>query len=315
MPDPRAFQDAPIVALIGDTPLVDLTAVSPDPAVTIHGKLESRNPGGSVKDRPALAIVQDAWEELSRGATLIDATSGNTGIAYALLGRALGFPVHLFMPENASDERKRMFDLYGAQMTLTPADEGQDGAIERCQAHAEEAGDAVVYVDQYSNPANPRAHLETTGPEILAQTDGRLTHLITGIGTGGTITGIGRCLAKQAPDVRVVGLQPAEPLHGMEGWKHLPTNKTPAVLDRTVIHEERTVGTMDAWHAGVELLERLGLAVGPSAAAGLAACQGLAEELDEGHLVTILPDGFDRYASTLYGEHLREEGRTPGEAT
>lgn len=297
---------------MGDTPLVDLSALSPNPSVTIHGKLESRNPGGSVKDRPALFIVRDAWDRLAQGATLIDATSGNTGIAYALMGRALGFPVHLFMPENASDERKRLFELYAAEMTLTPADEGQDGAIERCQAYAEANAEDIVYVDQYSNPANPAAHVATTGPEILDQADGRLTHVVTGIGTGGTVTGIGRFLAKQAPEVRVIGLQPAEPLHGMEGWKHLATNKTPAILDKSVIHEERLIATMAAWEAGVQLLEHTGLAVGPSAGAGVAACQALAEELDDGHLVTILPDGFDRYASTLYGEHLRQEAQQPG---
>lgn len=189
-------QDAPLVQLIGGTPLVDLSMLSPNPEVTLQGKLEARNPGGSVKDRPALFIVRDAWPQLSQGATLVDATSGNTGIAYAVLGRALGFPVHLFMPENASDERKAMFELYGAEMTLTSADEGQDGAIEACQAHAEDHGEQVVYVDQYSNPANPRSHRETTGPEILAQTEGQLTHLVTGIGTGGTITGLASFLKK-----------------------------------------------------------------------------------------------------------------------
>ncbi len=306
---------APVVELIGGTPLVDLSELSASAGVSIFGKLEARNPGGSIKDRPALFIVQDAWEALSEGASLVDATSGNTGLAYALLGRALGFPVHLFMPENASDERKGLFGLYGAELTLTPADEGQDGAIERCQAYLEGAEGAHVYADQYSNPANPRAHEQTTGPEILTQAPRRVSHFVAGIGTGGTITGIARCLADQAPEARVIGLQPAEPLHGMEGWKHLETNKRPAVLDETLIHETATVTTMEAWETGARILRELGVALGPSSGANVAACLALAEELDEGTIVTVLPDGLDRYGSTTYAGFVREEtaeARQPG---
>lgn len=299
-------EDTPVVQLIGDTPMVDLSALSPNPDVTIEGKLESANPGGSVKDRPALSMVLNSWEAISSGRTLVDATSGNTGIAYAVLGRALGFPVHLFMPENASEERKQLFRLYGAQVTLTPGDEGQDGAIERCQDHVDEHPDDVVYVDQYSNPANPHAHEEMTGPEILQQSEEDVTHFVAGIGTGGTITGTARFLRKFSPATDIVGLQPAQALHGMEGWKHLKTNKTPSVLDRNVIDAERTVATQDAWDAGVALVRELGLALGPSAGAALAGCQALAEEIDRGHIVTILPDGFDRYGSTLYADHVRD---------
>ncbi len=298
--------DAPVVELIGDTPLVDLSAFTASPQVEILGKLEATNPGGSVKDRPALAIVEDAWPQLSKGATLVDATSGNTGIAYAVLARALGFDVHLFMPENASQERKQLFDLYGASLTLTPGEEGQDGAIERCQDHVEASGESVVYVDQYSNEANPRAHEQTTGPEILKQTNASITHFVAGIGTGGTITGTARALQDTLPAVEIVGLQPAGPMHGMEGWKHLETNKVPAVLDREIIDAVRTVETKAAWQAGLDLLGQLGLALGPSAGAALAGCLQLAREIDEGRIVTILPDGFERYRSTLYGEHLRD---------
>ncbi|MDX1611099.1 MAG: PLP-dependent cysteine synthase family protein [Candidatus Thermoplasmatota archaeon] len=307
-------EHAPVVRLIGETPLVDLSALSPNPAVTIQGKLEQRNPGGSIKDRPALYIARAAWPELARGATLVDATSGNTGIAYALLGRALGFPVHLFMPENASEERKRTFQLYGARLTLTPAEEGQDGAIEACQAYLAEDQDApIVYADQYSNEANPLAHERTTGPEIDAQSGAGLTHFVAGIGTGGTLTGTARYLAKHRPGVQIVGLQPAEPLHGMEGWKHLATNKVPAILDPSVMDEERTVGTLAAWDTGARLLTEVGLALGPSAGAAVAACCELASELEEGHLVTILPDGFERYQSTRYAEHVLETVQThPG---
>lgn len=315
VPEAAFPEDAPLIQLIGDTPLVDLSSLSPNPNVRIEGKLEARNPGGSVKDRPALSMVVDAWDQLAAGRTLIDATSGNTGIAYAVLGRALGFDVHLFMPENASEERKALFALYGAEVTLTPGDEGQDGAIERCQAHADAHADEIVYVDQYSNPANPHAHEETTGPEILSDTRDGLTHFVAGIGTGGTITGTARFLRKFKPAVEVVGLQPAQALHGMEGWKHLETNKVPSILDRNVIDRTRTVPTQDAWDAGVRLLDELGLALGPSAGAAVAGCLALAEELDQGRLVTILPDGFDRYGSTLYADHLREamgtkEGRS-----
>jgi cysteine synthase B len=300
---PEFPAEAPLVALIGDTPLVDLSQLVPGDT-RVYGKLEADNPGGSVKDRPARAMVEDAWDELAAGGTLVDATSGNTGIAYSVLGRALGFDVHLFMPENASDEREQLFELYGAEVTLTPADEGQDGAIERCQDHAEGRED-LVYVDQYSNPANPRAHRETTGPEILAQAPD-VTHFVTGIGTGGTITGSARHLRKQRPSIETVGLQPEGPLHGMEGWKHLATNKTPAILDRDVIDEEATIGTEDAWQASIELLRELGLALGPSAGANLAGARQLAAERSPEAVVTILPDGFDRYRSTLYGDRVRE---------
>lgn len=306
-PFPRS---APIVDLVGQTPMVDLSPLSPSEDVEILGKLEADNPGGSVKDRPALAIARDAWSKLGQGRTLVDATSGNTGIAYAVIGRALGFDVHLFMPENASRERKDLFQLYGAEVTLTPGDEGQDGAIERCRAHADEHPE-TVYVDQYSNPANPRAHEETTGPEILDQTDGRVTHLVAGVGTGGTITGTARALDASEADARVVGLQPEQALHGMEGWKHLSTNKTPAVLDRSVLDAERTVGTERAWETGVRLVDELGLALGPSAGANVAGSLDVARELDEGVVVTVLPDGFDRYASTLYGDRVREAMEGP----
>jgi cysteine synthase B len=297
--------DAPVVDLVGDTPLVDLSRLSPNPDVELHAKLEAANPGGSVKDRPALFIARDAWSKLADGRTLTDATSGNTGIAYAVIGRGLGFDVHLFMPANASQERKDLFDLYGAEVTLTPPDEGQDGAIEACQAHAEEAGDDVVYVDQYSNPANPRSHEATTGPEILDQLGAPPTHLVTGVGTGGTITGTGRAL-REACGARIVGLQPEQALHGMEGWKHLPTNKTPRVLDESVLDETRTVGTDDAWATGARLVDELGLALGPSAGANVLGAIELARELDEGRIVTVLPDAFDRYASTLYADRVRE---------
>jgi len=301
----RFPSDVPLVELIGDTPLVDLSALSPNPDVSIHGKLESANPGGSIKDRPALSMVQDAWARLSAGATLVDATSGNTGIAYAVFGRALGFDVHLFMPDNASDERKQLFDLYGAKTTLTPADEGQDGAIKRCQAHAAEHGEDLVYVDQYSNPANPRAHEQTTGPEIVKQADAP-THLVAGIGTGGTITGLARYFDEHRPSMRVIGLQPRSPMHGMEGWKHLETNHTPAIYEPELLDEVQTVDTNAAWQTGVRILDELGLALGPSAGANVAGAIQLAEQLDEGRVVTVLPDGFDRYASTLYADRVRE---------
>lgn len=304
------MDEPPLARLVGNTPLIDLTRLSPSPHVTIHGKLEATNPGGSVKDRPALYITREAHETLHDGKTLIDATSGNTGIAYALMGRAFGFPVHLFMPENASQERKKLFHLYGARLTLTPAEEGQDGAIEACQAHAKAHPDETVYVDQYSNPANPRSHEETTGPEILQQAPG-LTHFIAGIGTGGTLTGTARHLTKHAPHATIIGLQPAQALHGMEGWKHLETNKTPSILDATLIDREQTVHTPDAWDASKRLLTTHGLALGPSSGAALAACRRLAKDLDQGHLVTILPDGFDRYASTLYAEHIHQATGTP----
>lgn len=302
---PVASQQPPVAALVGDTPLVDLSELSPNPDVTLLGKLEAQNPGGSVKDRPALFIARDALPRLQEGRTLVDATSGNTGIAYAVMGRAFGFDVHLFMPENASRERKDLFELYGATLTLTPGDEGQDGAIEACRRYAKQHPDRVEYVDQYSNPANPRSHQETTGPEILDQAPS-LTHFVAGIGTGGTVTGTARHLAENAPHVDTVGLQPAQALHGMEGWKHLETNKTPSVLDEGLIGEERTVPTDEAWETGVQLVQELGLALGPSAGAAVAGCQRLAAEIDHGTLVTVLPDGFDRYASTLYADHVRQ---------
>lgn len=293
---------SPLESLIGNTPLVRLESFEPRAGVELWAKLESWNPGGSVKDRAALWIVRDAERRglLGSGKTLLDATSGNTGIAYAMLGAAKGLRVKLCVPESASPERKRILLAYGAELVLTDPTEGSDGAIRAAQDLARREPGRYHYADQYSNPANPLAHFETTGPEIWGQTGGRVTHFVAGLGTSGTLMGAGRRLREYRAGVRLVSVQPDGPLHGLEGLKHMPTALVPKIYDSRLADENLEVATEEA-QAGVRRLAReAGLLVGVSSGAAFVAARRVAARLEEGVVVTLFPDGGDRYLSERF---------------
>lgn len=296
------------VSAIGNTPLLRLRRLParhglPE-TVEVWLKAEWTNPGGSIKDRPALGIVRAALAsgQLGRGKILLDATSGNTGIAYAMLGAAIGFPVELVVPGSASDERKRILSAYGAQTVYSDPYDGSNGAIRLARERAANAPARYFYADQYSNPANPAAHVATTGPEIWRQTDGRITHLVAGLGTTGTLMGAGRFLKSRNPDVSLVAVQPAESFHGIEGLKHLPTAIVPTIYDAAVPDIQVGIETDDAFDAARELACCEGLFAGTSTGAALAAALRLGRDLavhgEHGVIVAIAPDGGSKYLST-----------------
>jgi len=290
---------AAVWSLIGNTPLVRLARLEPHPGVEIHAKLESRNPGGSVKDRAAASMILDGLRRgaLRPGLTLLDATSGNTGIAYAMLGAALGYPVKLCVPSSVSEERKRLLHVYGAEVLWTSPMEGSDGAIHLAQQlHAEEP-DLYFYPDQYNNPANWRAHYETTGPELLQQTGGAITHFVAGLGTSGTFVGTGRRLREARPGIRLISVQPDSPLHGLEGLKHMDTAIVPGIYDASLADEDVRVDTEAAWAMLRRVAREEGLFVGVSGAAALVAAVGVAERVERGVVAAVIPDGGERYLS------------------
>jgi cysteine synthase B len=299
----------PVADLVGDTPLVRIPSLEPDAGdVTVHGKLEGANPGGSVKARPALFMIEDGIRqgELGDGQTLVDATSGNTGIAYATLGAAWGIPVALCMPENASEERRRILRAHGAELILTDPVEGQDGAIRRCREIVDEDPGSYFYPDQYNNDANPRSHVETTGPEIWEATDGEVTHLVVGLGTSGTAMGTGRYLKEQAPGIELVGLEPNSPFHGLEGLKHMESSIVPGIFEPKLLDRRLGVGTEASYEEVRRLARQEGLFLGQSSGSAAVAARDLAAELAEAGegatVVAILPDGGDKYLSTaLWG--------------
>jgi cysteine synthase B len=271
--------------------------------VEIYGKAESRNPGGSVKDRPALSMIREGERQghLTREKTLIDATSGNTGIAYAMIGAALGYRIKICLPKNASPERKRILKAYGAEVILTPPELGSDGAILEARRIYAEDPDRYFYPDQYNNPANWRAHYETTAVEILEQTDGKLTHFVAILGTSGTCMGITRRLRQDAPHVRCYSAQPATGFHGIEGTKHMPTAIVPGIYDPALADDNLWVDTEDAYAMTRRVAREEGLLVGISAGANLHAAHQIAKRLHEsgetGRIVTVLCDGADKYLS------------------
>ncbi|GBC93630.1 Cysteine synthase B [bacterium HR15] len=306
-------QAAEIVELIGYTPLIRLrrvTAHLPD-SIEIYGKAEWFNPGGSVKDRPAWNIIRTAIErgELHRGKRLLDATSGNTGIAYAMIGAALGFGVTLCVPANVSLERKRILRAYGAEVIYTDPLESSDGAIRMARQLYAERPDLYYYADQYNNPANWQAHYETTGVEIWQQTEGRITHFVAGLGTTGTFVGTGRRLREYNPAIQLVSFQPDSPLHGLEGLKHLETAIVPGIYDPTLADRDLHISTEEAYRMVRRLAQEEGLLVGISAGAAVAACLRLAEQIlaasigtPHAVIVTILPDSADKYLSERFWE-------------
>ena len=288
--------------LIGNTPLLRLNHLNPNPKVEIYAKAEWANPGGSVKDRPALKMIREAEHAglLTKEKTIIDATSGNTGIAYAMIGAALGYKVELCLPQNASAERKRILQAYGARVVLTDPMSGTDGAILEVRRRVAESPDKYVYLDQYNNPANWQSHYETTGIEIFQQTTGRITHFVAGLGTSGTFVGVSRRLRELKPEARLISMQPDSPYHGLEGMKHMLTAIVPGIYDATLADEELEVMTEDA-HAMVrQLAKREGWFVGVSAAANIVAALKVAEQLEQGVIVTILCDGGSRYLSEKF---------------
>lgn len=291
-----------LVDRVGHTPLVRIQKLARDlGGVEVWAKLEWMNPGGSVKDRAALSMVRDALARgaLRGGKTLIDSTSGNTGVAYAWIGAALGIPVALVMPENVSEARKRITKAYGARLIYSDPLEGSDGAIRLVRKLVAEEPDRWFYPDQYSNEANPRAHQTGTAREIWEQTGGRVTHFVAGIGTGGTVMGTGRGLRALNPAVKVIAVEPEEALHGLEGLKHMPSSIVPAIYKESEVDEKLSVATDVGWDLAERLSVEEGLLAGHSSGAALAGALIVARRLAAagkgGVVVTLFPDRADRY--------------------
>ncbi|HWE86749.1 MAG TPA: cysteine synthase family protein [Terracidiphilus sp.] len=304
---PPSQPGTPVIHRIGITPLLRFTRLAAGlSGITLLGKAEWANPGGSVKDRAAFSILRDASSRglLGPGKTLLDATSGNTGIAFAMLGAALGFPVHLAMPGSVSPERKRILQAYGATIDWTDPDLGSDGAIHRARELAANSPQRFFYADQYSNPANWQAHYRTTAPEIWTQTDGRITHFVAGLGTSGTFTGVTRRLREFNPSLQAISVQPDSPFHGLEGLKHMPTSLVPAIYDPTLASRNIEIETEAAYNMVRRLARDEGVLIGISAGAALAAALKIAREEYAAHreamIVTVLPDSADKYLSERF---------------
>ncbi len=291
-----------VLDLIGNTPLLRMRVVTAGlaPPVRVFAKLEGLNPGGSVKDRPAWRMIQEGLRtgKLLPGKTILDSTSGNTGIALALIGRVLNYPVELVVPGNVSIERRQILQAYGAKVTYSDPMEGSDGAIHLCRKILEAKPEKYFKPDQYFNPMNPQAHYENTGPEIMRQTDGKITHFVAGIGTGGTIMGTGRYLKEVNPAIRVVAVEPDDALHGLEGLKHMATSIVPGIYHEEALDEKIGVSTDDAYAMVYRLSQEEGVLVGQSSGAAMFATLKIARTLQSGTLVTIFPDFGDKYLST-----------------
>ncbi len=300
---PRSGSDT-LLGQIGNTPLLRLAKVDADlRGVEIYAKAEFFNPGGSVKDRAGLNMILDGERsgKLTRDKIILDATSGNTGLAYAMIGAAKGYKVRLCLPRNASRERKQMLRAYGAETILTDAAEGSDGAIRKCREVYEESPEIYFYPDQYNNPANWRAHYETTGVEIVEQTGGRVTHFVACMGTSGTFMGVSRRLKQEVDGVRCVSAQPASGFHGLEGLKHMPTAIVPGIYDAALADDNIWIETEDAYRMARRLGREEGLLTGISSGANLVAARVVGERLAaegrEGVIVTVLCDGAEKYLS------------------
>jgi cysteine synthase B len=295
-----------ILDLIGNTPLVELrriTAHLPE-NIRILAKLERFNPGGSVKDRPAYRMIQEGLKsgELTRGKTILDSTSGNTGIALAMIGAAMGYKVRLVLPGNVSDERKRICRAFGAELIFSDPLEGSDGSIIEARRIYESDPERYFKPDQYNNPANPKAHEESTGPEIWRDTDGKITHFIASLGTSGTLVGTGRFLRRTNPEIQIIAVEPDSPFHGIEGLKHIASSIVPGIYDASV--HDRLIGitTDEAYDLTQRLASEEGILSGQSCGCALAAALKIAEELTQagkaGEIVVIFPDGGEKYLTT-----------------
>jgi S-sulfo-L-cysteine synthase (O-acetyl-L-serine-dependent) len=291
---------------IGNTPLVRLARVGSElPNAQICAKAEWFNPGGSVKDRAAYAMIREGERtgKLRPGKVILDATSGNTGIAYAMIGAALGYRVKLCLPSSASPERKQILQAYGVEIVYTPGDEGTDGAIRRVREIYQSDPEKYFYPDQYGNPANPGAHYRTTGPEIWQQTDGRITHFVAGLGTSGTFVGTTRRLRELNPQIRCISMQPDSGFHGLEGLKHMPTALVPTIYDPSLADENIEVKTEAGQRMAKQLAREEGILVGVSAGAALWACLEVARRLARDQhalIVTVFPDSGEKYLSERF---------------
>ncbi|MBM3773576.1 MAG: cysteine synthase family protein [Acidobacteria bacterium] len=299
-----ASSETSLLGQIGNTPLIRLEKLARGlEGIEIYGKAEFFNPGGSVKDRPALNMLLEGERsgELTPGRTILDATSGNTGIAYAMIGAARGYRVKLCMPRNASIERKRILNAFGAEIVFTDPAEGSDGAIRRCREIYRAGPEQYFYPDQYNNPANWKAHFETTAPEIMAQTGGRITHFVAAMGTSGTFTGVSRRLRRDLPRVECISAQPSSGFHGLEGLKHMPSAIVPGIYDPSLARRNIWLETEDAYRMVRRLAREEGLLVGISSGGNLVAALEVARGLQAagagGVIVTILCDGADKYLS------------------
>jgi cysteine synthase B len=302
-----------VLDLIGNTPMVRLAGFEAGLRnVELYAKAEWKNPGGSVKDRPAARMILDGERSgrLTRETIILDATSGNTGIAYAMIGAARGYRVRLCVPENVTPERKRILRAFGADIVFTDPMEGSDGAILRARALYAERPDLYFYPDQYNNEGNWRSHYDTTGPEIVEQTAGRITHFVAGLGTSGTFVGAGRRLRELKPSVRLISVQPDSPLHGLEGLKHMDTAIVPGIYDSTLADEDVRVPTEEAFEL-TRRLARQGLFVGISSGANLAGALQAARRTSDAVFVVVFCDGGEKYLSErFWDESPADEGRT-----
>lgn len=298
-----------IVEAVGNTPLVRLRSLEKDaPGTKIYLKLEYSNPGGSVKDRPALRMLLDAIEErkLTQDKVLIDATSGNTGVAYSLFGAALGYRISLVMPSNVSKARKDITQAFGTQIIYSDPMEGSDGAIRLVRKLVAEHPDKYFYSDQYSNPSNPKAHYLGTGPEILGQVGDEITHFVAGLGTSGTCMGTTRRLREHSRPIQCIAVEPAEALHGLEGLKHMESSIVPEIYDPTLPDEILPVGTDVGWDMSDRLAAEEGLHVGHSTGANVAGALEVAKRADAACVVTIACDRGDRYFAPMRWEKRYE---------
>lgn len=287
---------------IGNTPLFPLDRIYRKKGVRILAKLEWQQFGGSVKARPAFNIIKNAIlsHQLDHEKTLLDATSGNTGIAYASIGAALGIKVKLALPENASKERKQLLKALGAELVLTSKFEGTDGAQLIARMMAESNPQSYFYANQYANEYNWKAHYENgTGDEIFQQTQGRITHFVNALGTTGTFVGTGKRLKELKPDIQLISLQPQQPMHGLEGWKHLETALVPGIYDSHLADQKNVVDTLEAYQIIKRVAKKEGLILSPSAAASIAGAIQVAEQIEQGVIVTTLADDASKYSEII----------------
>jgi cysteine synthase B len=303
-PAGRQIRSSSVADLVGNTPLIRLNRITAHlpSSVELYAKAEWFNPSGSVKDRPALNIIRTAAArgELTPEKILLDSTSGNMGIAYGTLATALGYRVRLVIPENASPERLSILRALGAEFTLSSPLEGSDGAIREARALAAAQPETFYYANQYNNPANWQAHFQSTGPEIIGQTDGAVTHFVAGLGTSGTFVGTGRALRAFNPGIRLIAFQPDSPFHGLEGLKHMPTAIVPGIYDPLLADENLEISTEAAHEMTRRLAREEGLFVGISAGSAALAALRVAEGLSSGVVVTLFPDAGYKYVSERF---------------
>ena len=300
-----AARPVDILSLIGNTPLLRLSRIGRDyPGVEIYAKAEWFNPGGSVKDRPALNIIREAERagQMCKQKTLVDSTSGNTGIAYAMICAARGYSLKLFMPSNVSPERKRILHAYATEVIYTDPLEGSDGAIRAVREVVRQNTGQYFYANQYDNPANWQAHYHSTGSEIFAQTAGRVTHFVAGLGTSGTFTGTTRRLKELNPAIRCISAQPDSSFHGLEGLKHMPSAIRPGIYDPSLADRNLEISTEEGQAMTRRLAREEGLLVGISSGAAMAAALRVARDISHGVVVTIFCDSGDKYLSERFWE-------------